>query len=54
MFFSMAVALYTSRVVLDVLGVEDFGVYSVVGGVVTLFAFFNSAMASATQRFFFL
>ncbi|MGR7812790.1 lipopolysaccharide biosynthesis protein [Lacinutrix undariae] len=52
MFFSMAVALYTSRVVLDVLGVEDFGVYSVVGGVVTLFAFFNSAMASATQRFF--
>lgn len=52
MFFSMAVALYTSRVVLDALGVEDFGVYSVVGGVVTLFAFFNSAMASATQRFF--
>ncbi len=48
----MAVALYTSRVVLDVLGVEDFGVYSVVGGVVTLFSFFNSAMSSATQRFF--
>lgn len=52
MVFSMAVALYTSRVVLDVLGVEDFGVYSVVGGVVTLFSFFNSAMTSATQRFF--
>jgi len=52
MLFSMAVALYTSRVVLDVLGVEDFGVYNVVGGVVTLFAFFNSAMSSATQRFF--
>lgn len=52
MLFSMAVALYTSRVVLDVLGVEDFGVYSVVGGVVTLFSFFNSAMSSATQRFF--
>lgn len=52
MMFSMAVALYTSRVVLDVLGVEDFGVYNVVGGVVTLFSFFNSAMSTATQRFF--
>lgn len=52
MLFSMAVALYTSRVVLDVLGVEDFGVYSVVGGVVILFSFFNSSMSSATQRFF--
>jgi len=52
MLFSMGVALYTSRVVLDLLGVEDFGVYNIVGGVVTLFAFFNSAMSSATQRFF--
>ncbi|SEL83851.1 hypothetical protein SAMN04488008_10625 [Maribacter orientalis] len=48
----MAVALNTSRVVLDVLGLEDFGVYSAVGGVVILFSFFNSAMSSATQRFF--
>jgi O-antigen/teichoic acid export membrane protein len=47
----MLVTLYTSRVILNTLGVEDFGIYNVVGGVVTMFAFFNSAMSSATQRF---
>lgn len=47
----MLVSLYTSRVVLNVLGVEDYGTYNVVGGVVTMFGFFNGAMASATQRF---
>lgn len=47
----MLVTLYTSRVILSTLGVEDFGIYNVVGGVVTMFAFFNSAMSSATQRF---
>lgn len=51
MLFMIPVSLYVSRIVLDVLGVEDFGIHSVVGGVVTLFAFFNSAMAAATQRF---
>jgi O-antigen/teichoic acid export membrane protein len=47
----MMVSLYTSRVILNTLGVEDFGIYNVVGGVVSMFAFFNSAMSSATQRF---
>lgn len=47
----MLVTLYTSRVILNTLGVVDFGIYNVVGGVVTMFAFFNSAMSSATQRF---
>lgn len=47
----MLVSLYTSRIVLNVLGVEDFGTYNVVGGVVTMFGFLNGAMASATQRF---
>lgn len=47
----IAVSLYTSRVVLQVLGVEDFGIYNVVGGVVAMFSFINSSMASATQRF---
>lgn len=47
----MLVSLYTSRVVLNVLGVEDYGTYNVVGGVVTMFGFFNGAMSSATQRF---
>ncbi|MFD2743012.1 MULTISPECIES: lipopolysaccharide biosynthesis protein [Sphingobacterium] len=47
----MGVALYTSRLVLSTLGVENYGIYSVVGGVVVLFSFFNSSMSSATQRF---
>ena len=47
----MGVSLYTSRVVLNILGIEDYGVYSIIGGIVTLFSFFNSAMTSATQRF---
>lgn len=47
----MLVSLYTSRVILNTLGVEDYGIYNVVGGVVAMFAFFNSAMSSATQRF---
>lgn len=47
----MLVQLYTSRVVLQTLGVDDFGIYNVVGGVVVLFSFLNAAMSSATQRF---
>lgn len=47
----MIVSLYTSRVVLNTLGVEDFGIYNVVGGVVTMFGFFSGAMGAATQRF---
>ncbi|PJC06329.1 MAG: hypothetical protein CO068_11680 [Flavobacteriaceae bacterium CG_4_9_14_0_8_um_filter_34_30] len=51
MFLTMGVGLYTSRLVLDALGVVDYGIYSLVGGMVMLFAFLNSAMASATQRY---
>lgn len=51
MFFNMAVSLYTSRVILQTLGVTDYGIYNVVGGVVTMFSFLNGAMASATQRY---
>lgn len=51
MLFMMGVSLYTSRVVLNTLGVEDFGIYNVVGGVVSMFGFINSAMASGTQRY---
>lgn len=46
------VNLYALRVVLNVLGVDDYGVYSVVAGVVTLCSFLPATMASATQRFF--
>ena len=51
MLVMMAVSLYTSRIVLEVLGVLDYGVYNVVGGVVVLFTFINSAMSASTRRF---
>lgn len=51
MFFIMAVTLYTSRVILKVLGVEDFGIYNVVGGVVSMMGFLKGSMSAATTRF---
>ena len=51
MLFNMAVALYTSRKILEVLGVEDFGIYNLVAGVVVLFSFLNNSMTAATQRY---
>lgn len=48
---STIVSLYTSRVVLRVLGVEDYGTYAVVAGVISMFSFLNAAMAGATSRF---
>lgn len=47
----MLVSLYTSRVVLNTLGVSDYGIYNVVGGVVAMFGFINASMTSATQRY---
>jgi O-antigen/teichoic acid export membrane protein len=47
----MVVSFYTSRIVLQQLGVSDYGVYTLVGGIVAMFGFFNAAMASATQRY---
>lgn len=52
MLLVMLVSLYTVRIVLNALGVIDFGIYNVVGGVVTMFAFLSNSMASASQRFF--
>lgn len=51
MMFTMAVTLYTSRVVLNTLGVVDYGIYNVVGGIVTMFTFLNAAMVTSTQRY---
>ncbi len=51
MFFMMGIALYTSRVVLNTLGVEDYGMYNVVGGLVSMFGLLNGSMSSATQRY---
>lgn len=47
----MLVALYTSRVVLNVLGVDDYGTYNVVGGVVGLFAIISGALSTAISRY---
>lgn len=46
----MVVTLYTSRVILQTLGEEDFGIYNIVGGIVVLFTFINTAMTTGTQR----
>ncbi len=51
MILTMLVSLYTSRVVLNTLGVEDFGIYNVVGGIVMMFSIINGTMATAVQRF---
>lgn len=51
MLLTMAVSLYTSRVVLNTLGVEDFGIYNVVGGVVAMFSLVSSSLSSAISRF---
>jgi O-antigen/teichoic acid export membrane protein len=51
MLLTMGVSLYTSRVVLATLGIDDFGIYNVVGGIVAMFGFLNSTLASGTQRF---
>ena len=47
----MFITLFTSRVILRALGVDDFGIYNVVGGVVTMMAVVNNAMAVSTQRY---
>jgi len=51
MFVMMFTSLFTSRIVLQVLGETDYGIYNIIGGVVVLFSFLNSALLSATQRF---
>ena len=51
MMLTMLIALYTSRIVLRELGVDDFGLYAVVGGVVGMLSFFNNALSMGTSRF---
>ena len=47
----MLIGLYTSRVILNVLGVEDYGTYNVVGGVVSMFSLLTASMSSSISRF---
>lgn len=51
MLLTIVVGLYSSRVVLNTLGVSDYGVYNVVGGIVAMLSFLNSALTAASQRF---
>lgn len=51
MFIIMGVSLYTSRVVLNTLGIQDFGIYNVVGGVVTMFGLISNSLSSAISRY---
>ena len=51
MIFLILVQLYTVPIILNALGVEDYGIYNVVGGIVTMFSFIGGALASGSQRF---
>lgn len=51
MLVSIVISLYTSRVVINTLGVEDFGIYGIVAGVVSMLTFLNTSMSGATSRF---
>lgn len=51
MLLTMGVSLYTSRVILNALGVEDYGIYNVVGGVVAMFGILSGSLSAAISRF---
>lgn len=52
MFFVLIISLYTSRVVLNTLGVNDYGTFNVVGGFVSMFGFLNATLSASMQRFY--
>ena len=51
MIVTTIIALYLTRVVLNALGIDDYGLYSLIGGVITLLSFLNSALMTSTQRY---
>ena len=51
MLVTMAITLYTSRVVLRILGIDDYGIYQAVGGIVGFLSFLNNALGTGTSRF---
>ena len=51
MFISMAISFYTSRIVLQALGVSDYGIYNLVGGIVVLANMLTSSLSGATSRY---
>jgi hypothetical protein len=52
MLFVTGISFYTVRAILDILGVVDYGIYNVVGGVVMMFAFMNRTLSTSSQRYF--
>ena len=52
MIIVLFISLYTTRAVLKVIGIEDYGIYNVVCGFVSMFSFLNASMSSATQRYY--
>lgn len=48
---TLALGLFTTRVVINALGIDDYGIYGVVAGLITMFGFMNAAMSSSTQRY---
>ena len=50
-FLLLGISLYTSRLVISILGIVDYGIYNVVGGVVTMFTLLSNSMSSASQRY---
>ena len=51
MIFSVVISLYTTRIILEALGIMDFGLYNLIAGVVALLSFLNAAMSISTQRY---
>lgn len=51
MILLLLISLYTSRVILEVLGIEDFGIYNLIQGIIVSFSFLNGSLVSASQRF---
>ncbi len=51
MFVILGVSLYTARVIINTLGIEDYGIYNIVGGIVILFSFINISIKNSFQRF---
>lgn len=49
--FVMSVSLYTSRIILNTLGLEDYGIYNVIGGVVAMFTLLSGSLSSAISRY---
>ncbi|WP_298881821.1 hypothetical protein [uncultured Polaribacter sp.] len=51
MIISILISLYSTRIILEALGAMDYGIYVVIGGVISMLGFLNTTMASSTQRF---